>query len=154
MKSKILFIIILYIITLSYTYTDDTWSKIENKTWFSIEPGMGSQIVFLKNKFDEKKAIFQFHGSGCVVIATIIYDVEINNKIIKLTVSESVHNENIENQVLEFEYSDQNKQLNAIEAKLNYKIFSEEPLVYKLCAQKVDIEALKNDTITKNNFNK
>lgn len=154
MKTRILLIIILYVTTVSNSFVDDIWSKIENKTWFSQDPILGSQIVFLKNKFDEKKAIIQLHGSGCIVISTIIYDVEINNNIIELTFSESTQNENKENQILKFQYSDQNKQLNEIEGKLSYKIISEEPLIYKLCAKKVDIEALKNDTITMNNFNK
>lgn len=152
MKTIYILIIFLFITTLSNSYIQDTWGKIENKTWYSPKPTFGSQIVFLKNKFDEKKAIFQLHGSGCYVIATQIYDVEINDNLIKLTSDDPDEVNKGENQLLVFQYSDQNKQINEIEGKLIYKIFSEEPLIYKLCATKVDVETLKNDTITMNNF--
>ena len=155
MKSKILIISFLYVILTSSNFAEDTWENIENKTCFSLQDGIfGAQIVFLNNKFNEHKAIFQLSGSGCYVISTTIYDVDIKNDTIRLKPSflKTNYNSELENKI--FILLKDDNILQSIKGDIKYHISSEEPIIYKLCNQKVNIESLKNDTITYENFNK
>ena len=153
MKYRFIVFIILFMLLTSSNFADDIWSKIENKTWVSKEIGAyGAQIVFLNNKFGEKRAIFQLQGSGCYVIATEVFNVDIINDTIKLENSDSILDNSSGLNSSIFIFSDEENILLDVTDTSKYYIISEEPLLYKLCSKKVDIEALKNDTITINNF--
>lgn len=138
--------------TSSNVFVDNIWSKISNRTWLASEPVMGSQIVFLTNKFGEKKAIFQLHGSGCYVIKTEIYNVEINGNFIILTSAEKLLIDTASNLSLGYYYSEIDDRLTGIASNINYHVDSEEPIIYKLCNKKVNVDSLRNDTITFRNF--
>jgi len=153
MRYRFLVTIILFFLLTSSNFINDTWSKIENKTWVSQKAGIyGAQIVFLKNKFGEKKAIFQLQGSGCYVISTKVFNVAVIKDTIELVCSDSkLVNSGVSIKEL-FIFSDEEKMLQNVTDSSKYYITSDEPLVYKLCSKKVDIETLRNDTITLNNF--
>ena len=153
MKYKFLLLIILLSAHLSGQSTNNTWKKIENKTWFSLQDGIfGAQIVFLKNKFNEKKAILQLYGSGCIVISTFIFDVDIKNDSINLKSSYPVASDTITFGNNTFIYSNEDDMFRTTDEKIKYYIRFHKPHVYKLCYQEVNIEELKSDTITMNDF--
>ena len=79
MRTNILIIALLSILTLNSFAQDTIFEKINNKTWFENNGFAGATIVFYKTSDGLLKAIRQLNGSGVPVVSSGIYDVEIKN---------------------------------------------------------------------------
>jgi len=122
-----------------------TWDYITEKTWFSRNGFAGEQIVFYESVNGVKRAIRQIHGSGVYVVATEIYDVEVIQDTILLTLCPD--NQKIRH--IKLIYNKTDFSLIANSDSLTYKISSDKPIVYNFQGdfyhgERIPIEILKS----------
>jgi len=84
MRTRILIIALLSILTLTSFAQDTIFEKINDKTWFEDNGFAGTTIVFYKTSNGLLKAIRQINGSGVPVVSSGIYDIEIKNDTVFL----------------------------------------------------------------------
>lgn len=153
MRTRILIIALISIITLNSFAQDSIFEKINNKTWFEDDGFVGTTIVFYKTSNGLLKAIRQKNGSGIPVISSGIYDVKIKNDTVfllnglNLKTSDKLSNYtyNFDNEVgrikqlrkisdkpILFTWTDIRKDIRTqIEMKLLSKIFIEKNAIYR-----------------------
>lgn len=84
MRTRIIIIALLSVVTINSFAQDTIFEKINNKTWFEDNGFAGTTIVFYKTSTGLLKAIRQINGSGVPVVSSAIYDVENRNDTVFL----------------------------------------------------------------------
>lgn len=141
----------LVLVTLtSSNFEPKTWNYIAEKTWFSSSGFAGEQLIFYESVNGIKRAIRQIHGSGVYIVATEVYDVEVIQDTILVTLCPDNHRI----RHIKLIYNETNFNLTDNSDSFTYKISSDKPIVYNFQGdfyrgETIPIEILKSVPIQK-----